>query len=198
MVMAPSNSNGVSMAKYSSLRLHTTSEVRPRPVRNANRGSNRNSGLNTHQMTEATTTRIPIMRKTIFIVSPLDRKCYVPRVKQSGTRVYNQSYTDNHIETEERDKPRYARHISYIVLRYSKNIQIPIRKYIIPPYQDNSFTFQVRDTPGEKTIICTIIQPNDPEFTLLCLKKVVPDISLKITVSHEALWGYDKKIIRVE
>ncbi len=84
----------------------------------------------------------------------------------------NESYADNHIEAGER--------------------------YVIPPYGENSFALQTRDTPGEEEIVCLVTQSSDEQFALSCLKRLVPHVSLKITVTKETLWGYDRKIISIE
>lgn len=71
-------------------------------------------------------------------------------------------------------------------------------RYVVPPYQEDSFTLKTRSTPGEEMIVCIITQSNDQQFALFGLKTVVPHVSLKITVTREALWGYDKKTLRIE
>jgi hypothetical protein len=70
------------------------------------------------------------------------------------------------------------------------------KKYTIPPY--NTFTLQTRSTPGEEKIVSIVSEINDRQFALSCLKKVIPSVSMKISVTHEALWGYDKKTIKVK
>lgn len=70
--------------------------------------------------------------------------------------------------------------------------------YIIPPYKEDSFTIKTRSTPGEDTVVCIVTQSNDHQFALSRLTKVVPYVSSKMTVTDEALWGYDKKTVMVE
>jgi len=70
--------------------------------------------------------------------------------------------------------------------------------YNVPSCKDDSFTLTTRSTPGEETIVCIITESNDQHFALSCLKKIVPYVSVKITVTREAVWGYDKKTIRIE
>jgi hypothetical protein len=70
------------------------------------------------------------------------------------------------------------------------------KKYTIPPY--DTFKLHTKSTPGKEDIVCIVSEINDKQFALSCLKKVIPSVSLKISVTNEALWGYDKKTITVK
>lgn len=95
---------------------------------------------------------------------------YAPDNKGNPNPIFpNENYHDNHIEAG--------------------------KKYTIPP--DNTFTLQTRSTPGVEEIVVIVSEINDRQFALFCLKKVVPSVKIKISVTHEALWGYDKKMINV-
>jgi hypothetical protein len=70
------------------------------------------------------------------------------------------------------------------------------KTYAIPPH--DTFTLKTRSTPGEEVIVSVATEINDKQLALTCLKKVFPSVSLKVSVTEEALWGYDKKTIKVK
>jgi hypothetical protein len=61
-----------------------------------------------------------------------------------------------------------------------------------------SYVLKTKSTVGKETIIGIITETNNPQYAYNCLKKVAPEVPVKISLIGEELWGYDQAVLNIE
>lgn len=68
-------------------------------------------------------------------------------------------------------------------------------------YENYNFKkiFETQDHPGKEKIVCIVTENNDKLFALSCLKKIFPEIQIKIAVqtANGKNWGWDFEPIEI-
>jgi hypothetical protein len=70
------------------------------------------------------------------------------------------------------------------------------KRYNIPAL--GTFTLKTSATAGEDTIIGIITETDHQGHAFGCLKKVVPEVKVKVSIAHEERWGYARAVLKVE
>jgi hypothetical protein len=70
------------------------------------------------------------------------------------------------------------------------------KKYNFPP--SGSFTLKARANAGVDTVIGIVTETDNQGYAFQCLKKVVPEVTVKVSLTQEEKWGYARAVFKVE
>jgi hypothetical protein len=70
------------------------------------------------------------------------------------------------------------------------------KMYNIPPL--GAFTLRTRAIAGEDTIIGIVTETDNQGYAYECLKKVDPEVDVKVSLTQEEMWGYARAVLEVE